>query len=93
MSSVTKIWPSQYLDAPIPIVGMEIEFVIFFANLSNTHSMTMANTPDFDKDFASSKIICSCEKLLPCIFLDILEETNLNSAIRFLTPMETQHSI
>jgi len=32
-------------------------------------------------------------KTTPCISLDILEETNLNSAIRFLTPMETQHSI
>ena len=45
MSSVTSICPSQCLDAPIPIVGTETLLVIFFAKLSKTHSITMANTP------------------------------------------------
>ena len=49
MSSVTSIWPSQYLDAPIPIVGTETLFVIFFAKLSTTHSITIANAPEFER--------------------------------------------
>ena len=28
ISSVTSIWPSQCMDAPIPIVGIETFFVI-----------------------------------------------------------------
>ena len=29
-SSVTRTWPSQFTEAPIPIVGILIEFVICF---------------------------------------------------------------
>ena len=56
ISSVTSIWPSQYLDAPIPIVGTETLLVIFFAKLYTTHSTTIANTPEFERAMASSKI-------------------------------------
>ena len=32
-SSITSICPSQYLDAPMPMVGTETFFVIFLDNL------------------------------------------------------------
>ena len=54
MSSVTNICPSQYFDAPMPIVGTEILLVILFAKLSTTHSITIVNTPAFDRATASS---------------------------------------
>ena len=63
MSSVTSICPSQYLDAPIPIVGTEMLYVIFLAKLSTTHSITTANTPDFEMATASSKIFFFLNKI------------------------------
>ena len=44
-SSVTKIYPSQCLDAPIPMVGTVMDFDIILAKFSSTHSITIANTP------------------------------------------------
>jgi len=54
---VTSICPSQYLDAPIPMVGIEMLLVICFANDSTTHSITKAKAPEFDIDIASLKIL------------------------------------
>ena len=56
ISSLTSICPSQDLDAPMPIVGTETLFVIFYAKLSITHSITIAKTPEFESDTASCKI-------------------------------------
>ena len=44
-SSVTKTCPSQYTEAPIPIVGILIVFVISFARELSIHSKTIPNTP------------------------------------------------
>ena len=56
ISSLTNIWPSQYLEAPIPIVGTLTLFVILFAKSSTTHSIIIAKTPEFETATASSKI-------------------------------------
>ena len=56
-SSVTRICPSQYLEAPIPIVGIEIFFVISLANLSTTHSIIIPKAPDLEIAIASFKIL------------------------------------
>ena len=39
-SSVTKIWPSQKFDEPIPIVGTLIDSVISFETFFSIHSKT-----------------------------------------------------
>ena len=56
ISSVTSIWPSQYPEAPMPIVGIETLFVIFLAKFSTTHSIIMAKTPELEIASASLKI-------------------------------------
>ena len=56
-SSVTKIWPSQFIEEPIPIVGILTEDVISFAKDFSTHSNTIENTPEDSKIFASFKIL------------------------------------
>jgi hypothetical protein len=62
-SSVTRTWPSQLTDAPIPIVGIFIVFVISFASELSTHSNTIEKTPN------SSKILASCKRFfLSAIF-------------------------
>ena len=45
MSSVTRICPSQYFPAPIPIVGADTLLVIFLPKLSLTASITIEKTP------------------------------------------------
>ena len=40
-SSVTKTWPSQYTDEPIPIVGIFNFWVMSFAISDFTHSKTL----------------------------------------------------
>ena len=65
ISSVTSIWPSQCLEAPIPIVGIEIFFVIFFAKFSITHSTTIAKAPELEMASASSKICFFWLKFFP----------------------------
>ena len=57
MSSVTSICPSQYLEAPIPIVGTVTSLVILLAKFSTTHSIIIAKTPESEIALASSKII------------------------------------
>ena len=47
MSSVTKIWPSQYSDDPIPMVGIFNSFVINLAAFGDKHSNTIENAPAF----------------------------------------------
>ena len=64
-SSVTRIWPSQYLDAPIPIVGIEIFAVIFFANFSITHSIIIAKAPALEISIASLKIFLLSMEFFP----------------------------
>ena len=54
---MTKTWPSQLFEAPIPIVGILIFLVIFFAKLLSTHSKTIENTPASSKSLESLKII------------------------------------
>ena len=44
-SSNTKTWPSQYFEAPIPIVGIEIFSVITLAVSAVTHSNKTALAP------------------------------------------------
>ena len=56
ISSITNICPSQYFDAPIPIVGTEIFFVINLARFSITHSIIIANAPELEIAVASSRI-------------------------------------
>ena len=67
ISSVTSIWPSQCIDAPIPIVGIETLFVIFFAKFSGTHSITIANAPELETAIASSKIFFFSTKFFPLV--------------------------
>ena len=62
---MTKICPSQCLDAPMPIVGIGIDFDIILAKLSSTHSITIANTPALDNNLASSIILFLSTELLP----------------------------
>ena len=76
MSSVTSTWPSQYFDAPIPIVGTEIFFVIFLAKSSTTHSTTIAKTPDLEIATASSKILFLWTKFFPFI-LKFIEDCGM----------------
>ena len=38
---MTNIWPSQYCEAPIPIVGILMVLVINLANELSTHSRTI----------------------------------------------------
>ena len=45
MSSVTRIWPSQPAEAPMPMVGTEIASVISRASPSATPSTTTAKAP------------------------------------------------
>ena len=47
ISSNTKTCPSQKLDDPIPIVGIDIEEVIFLAVSSIIHSNNIAFAPAF----------------------------------------------
>ena len=54
MSSVTNICPLHSTEAPIPIVGIEILDVIFFAASLATASITIANAPAFYISSASS---------------------------------------
>ena len=63
MSSVTKIWPSQYDEDPIPIVGIFKLFVINFADSGDKHSKTIENAPAFSINLASFN------KLLVCVFV------------------------
>ena len=53
MSSVTKIWPSQFDEDPIPIVGIFKKLVINFAVLGVIHSKTIENAPAFYINLAS----------------------------------------
>ena len=55
MSSVTNIWPSQYEEDPIPIVGISNSLVINFAVQGDMHSRTIENAPAFSIAFASFK--------------------------------------
>ena len=52
-SSVTRTWPSQLTEDPIPIVGIFKSFVICFAIPVFTHSRTIAKTPVFWSNKAS----------------------------------------
>ena len=45
MSSVTKICPSQFLDDPIPIVGILSSLVIFVEVFEDIHSRTIEKAP------------------------------------------------
>ena len=56
ISSITRIWPSQCFDAPMPIVGTETLFVIFLAKSSTTHSTTIEKTPELETAIASFNI-------------------------------------
>ena len=53
-SSNTKTWPSQYFEAPIPIVGIEIFSVISLAVSVVTHSNNTAFAPSVSDSFAKS---------------------------------------
>ena len=51
MSSVTNICPSQNLEDPIPIVGIQSFFVIFLAQWDVKHSNTIEKAPAFSISF------------------------------------------
>jgi len=53
MSCHTCICPSQYGPAPIPIVGIEIDSVILFANLLGINSRIIPDTPASSRALAS----------------------------------------
>lgn len=53
MSLITCTWPSQYLPAPMPMVGTDTRSVISFASGVGMHSSTIENTPAFSSAFAS----------------------------------------
>ena len=55
-SSKTKICPSQLFEAPIPMVGILICFVIAFASELSMHSNTIEKTPAVSSNFASFNI-------------------------------------
>ena len=65
-SSITKTWPSQLADEPIPIVGIRRLSVIFFDNFVSIHSNTIENAPAFSKSYVSFKIL-----LLSCCFFPL----------------------
>ena len=64
-SSVTRTWPSQKTEAPIPIVGAFTDLVINFARELSIHSNTIEKTPEEERDFASFKILFLSNLFLP----------------------------
>src|SRR3954471_3020414 len=56
MSSRTRIWPSHWALAPMPMVGMGISRVIFAASGSAMPSSTSENAPASATAFASASI-------------------------------------
>ena len=67
----------EYDDAPMPIVGIEIVFVIFLAKLSTTHSITIAKAPDLEREMASCKIFFLSFSFFPFI-LNLLDVCGSN---------------
>ena len=65
ISSETKICPSQTLPAPIPIVGIDICYVINFATSAGTISKTTAKAPAASTLLASSKSLRVASKSFP----------------------------
>ena len=59
---MTNIWPSQYKEEPIPIVGILIFSVINFADDGNKHSKTIEKAPAFS-------IVCASFNNLYASFL------------------------
>ena len=64
-SSVTSTCPSQWEEAPIPIVGIFKDLVICLANEVSTHSRTIENTPANSNRLASFKSIFLSFVFLP----------------------------
>ena len=66
MSSITRIWPSQAVEAPIPMVGILIAAVMRFASGSVSASSTTAKAPASATWRASSTMAAHSFSVRPC---------------------------
>ena len=67
MSSVTRIWPSQKEDDPMPIVGIFNLLVINLDAIGATHSNTTEKAPAFSIRIASLKSFLALTIVSPSI--------------------------
>lgn len=67
MSSVTRICPSHWGEAPIPITGTGEAAVISRATGSSVPSSTKPKAPASATARASSAIFFACAWLRPCV--------------------------
>ena len=73
MSSVTRIWPSHWAEAPMPMVGADTAAVISGASVASTPSTTMAKAPAASAALASAK--CDGQILVTDDLLGLFEWT------------------
>ena len=69
ISSITKTWPSQYFDDPMPIVGIDNALVIFFEAAAVIHSRTINFDPAFSSFLARLTNTSISDLFFPTLFI------------------------